>query len=107
VNIPALSTEYVYCDVRAKDAALVGDPSTGTVRFAFIEDLSASPDITAVWMVGSWVPGGGPAVWTARCLVGPSGDVTTLLLGHTYALWLKLSDAPETPMIRAGTLTVV
>lgn len=107
MDIPALSTEYIYCDVRAKDALLVGDPSTHAVQFAFVENLSASPDVAAVWKVGSWVSNGGPAAWTARCLVGPVGDVTNLVLGHTYALWLKLSDAPEAPIIRAGTLTVV
>jgi hypothetical protein len=107
MNLPALSTEYVYCDVRVNDVALVGDPSTDTVQFTFWKDLSSSPDGTATWVTASWVPGGGPVVWTARCLVGPAGDESALVLGSTYAVWLKFADSPETPIIRAGTVTVI
>src|ERR1017187_914538 len=107
MNLPALSTEYVYADLTATDAALVGDPSTDTVQFTFIEDLSASPDGTATWVTGSWAPSGGPATWTARCLVGPAGDCQSLLLSHTYTIWLQLTDTPEAPIIRAGTVTVI
>jgi hypothetical protein len=107
VNLPAQSTEYVYCDVRAMDVALVGDPSTDAIEFAFVEDLAASPNASATWTAGSWVAGGGPAVWTARCLVGPSGDVSMLQLGHTYSVWLRFTDSPETPIVRSGTVSVV
>lgn len=107
MDLPALSTEYVYCDVRATDTALTGDPSTDDVSFAFWSDLSSSPDDTATWISGSWVVGGGPVVWTARCLVGPAGDESSLVLGQTYTIWLKLTDAPEAPIIKAGTVTVI
>jgi hypothetical protein len=107
MQIAALSTEYVYTDVTSSNTGLSGDPSQGGVAFTFITDLSASPDDTAIWTAGLWIANGGPALWTASVLVGPTGAVTDLVLGTTYAVWVKLTDAPEVPIIKAGTLTVI
>lgn len=106
LKLPALSTEYVYCQVQATDVANTGNPSGNPVQFAFITDLQASPTEATEWYSGSWVEDGGPVLWTARCLVGPSG-VVTFEPGTTYVIWVQIADSPETPILRAGTLTVV
>ena len=45
-----------------------------------------------------------PNTYLARCLVGPGGTVA--LAAGTYEVWVKITDSPEIPVLRSGTLVV-
>lgn len=41
-----------------------------------------------------------------RLLLGPSGGVVDKPAGATYAVWAKVTDSPEVPVLLAGTIKV-
>jgi hypothetical protein len=104
ILLPALSKQYIFTDITTD---VSGDPSGTAPLWAFLTDLADTPDGTATWYTGSWVSGGGPTVWKARVLVGPSGGVVTFTVGVKYAAFVKLSASPEAPIIRVGIISVI
>lgn len=101
LRISSLSTEYVRVPVTATKNGLPYDPTSSTVQMAF-PGYGVEP-ITGDWKSASWETQGGN--YWARCLIGPSGGTITLADGF-YDVWVKIADSPETPVRRAGTLTI-
>jgi hypothetical protein len=102
--ISALSLEYVRVPVAAKQSGLVVDPSADVVKLAF---TAAGVDpVSGDYKTSSWETDATttPSTYYARCLVGPAGTVT--LAAGTYQVWVKVTDSPEIPVKRSGTLIV-
>lgn len=99
VRLSSLSTEYVKVPVKWIEEGQAVDPTLLPVKFAFL--ISGEP-IEADWKTGSWETGG--STYFARCLVGPAGVAT--LADGTYAMWLRVTSTPETPVKRVGTLVI-
>ena len=101
----ALSLQYVQVAVMATAAGAPYNPTVDTVAFAFMGG-NTNPGPTD-WKAGSWdgttirQPG---AAYQAQCLVGPGGTVT--LTAGTYTMWIKITDAPEIPVINVGLLRI-
>lgn len=91
----SLSTEYVRSQVIASELGLAVDPTTFPIQVAFVGD---GEPVEADWSPGSWETIGGR--YYARALVGPGGDVQ--LVNGRYAMWVRITAAPEKPVIRAG-----
>lgn len=105
-QISTASLEYVLVPVSTKASGVVGNPTGDTVQMAFLT-TEAAPGVSD-WKTASWETDAtpDPDVYSARCLVG-TGGATTLAAG-TYNVWVKISDSPETPVLRAdGYLVVV
>lgn len=95
----ALSTEYLRYPVSAvvNGAAIV--PTGDTVQFAF--PVTGAAPVT--WFAGSWETVS--STYFARVLVGPAGGVFAPTAGVTYDVWIKITDSPEVPVRKVGTLT--
>lgn len=101
----ALSCQYVQAAVTATAAGVPYNPTVDTVQFAFMTG-NTNPG-TADWKAGSWdgtTPRPPGSTYTAQCLVGPGG--TTVLAAGTYAMWIKITDTPEIPVINVGPLKI-
>jgi hypothetical protein len=105
LRISSLATEYVKAPISAVVNGVVTDPTGDVVEFSF-KPIGTTPG-AADWTAGSWetTGAGATAVFYARCLVGPSGNVT-LALG-TYIVWVRISASPQTIVLQAGTLEIV
>jgi len=80
----------------------VVDPTSDTVQMAFVNGEPTSGDWkTATWEADSST---NPTTYYARCLVGPGGTVT--LSDGDYQVWVKITDSPEVPVLKAGRLVV-
>lgn len=101
-QISALSTEYVKVRVRARASGADYNPTGDTVTMSFISKAELRP-VTGDWKTASWETAN--SEYYARCLVGPTGGTITLTPGVWY-VWVKVTDGPEVPVLRAGTLTV-
>ncbi len=95
LQISVASTQFVLVPV----SELAGsDPTSDTVTMAFpITGVDPTVFYTASWLTVS-------GIYYARCLVGPAG-AATLAIGY-FDVYVKVSDSPETPVLRAGTLEV-
>lgn len=101
----ALSREYVPAAITATSAGSPINPTGDVVEFAFtaVDAQPASGD----WKAGSWEstqprqPGN---AYIARCLVGPGGTVQ--LAAGRYAMWVRITDSPEVPVIPFGLLHI-
>lgn len=97
-TLSVLATEYVKSRVTATVGCVAYNPTGDVVEVAF-----PAPGVSpTVWSVGSWETCG--TTYYARILVGPAGTVT-LPVG-TYTMWLRITDAPEIPVMEAGTLRI-
>jgi hypothetical protein len=106
VTISHLSTQYVLIPVAATKNGSTYNPTSDTVQFAFAPTPTYVPQ-NADWVSGSWVTNSSNLLYpySAQCLVGPGGTITTLTLG-TYQIYIKISDSPETPVLVAGQLVI-
>ena len=80
------------------------NPTADTVTMAFTAagvDPVLGDYKTASWETDATTT---PSTYYARCLVGPGGTVT--LAAGTYEVWVKITDSPEVPVKRSGTLVV-
>lgn len=87
------SLQYVRVPVTADGIDVTADP----VAMAFTSGFGSSPQ-SGDWHDAAWDNG------NARILVGPGGDVT--LFSGRYLIWVKVTDSPEIPVLRAGYLVV-
>lgn len=101
VEISALSLEYVYVPVAARAAGAAVNPTADTVAMAFM--AGATRPTSGDWKTASWDTDA--TTYRARCLVGTGGAVA--LNPGIYAVWVKVTDSPETPVRLAGPLKVV
>jgi len=96
MDLAATSTEYVHLNVVA---AISGTPiSLATPPKMAALATSANP-IVGDWFDAEWSGG------YARLLIGPAGGAVTLDVG-LYNVWITFAAGLETPVYRAGTLTV-
>lgn len=101
LTISRLSVEYVRVPVRATQSGVAVDPTSDTVTMSFTT-AGAQP---STWNAATWETDATttPAKHYARCLVGPGAVVLTAGL---YAVWVKLVDSPERPVLLAGELAI-
>jgi len=98
VTMSALSTKYIRSRVTATVGCTNYNPTGDVVEAAF-----APPGVNpSIWYAGSWETCG--TTFYARVLVGPAGTVP-LVVG-TYTMWLRITDAPEIPVLQVGTLRI-
>ncbi len=98
MEIAATSTEYVRVTAVTKAAGSTITPAVPP-EFAFLPASSSDNPAAEDWITGEW-----NTPW-ARIMVGPSGGAVTLAAGE-YSVWLTWAAGTETPVYRAGTLTV-
>ncbi|MFK4868997.1 hypothetical protein ACI3K4_27665 [Streptomyces sp. CSMPJR101] len=98
MEIAGSSTEYVHVNVVA---SIGGTPVTlaSPPKLAFLPVSSTSNPETEDWLSGEW-----SGSW-ARILIGPNGGGVTLDPGK-YSVWISFAAGSETPVYRAGDLTV-
>lgn len=101
MKISSLSREYVRCPISATEAGVTVNPSVDTVVMAFT--LDGAEPAAADWKAATWETAG--TTYYARCLVGPGG--TVVLPDGVYTVWVKVTDNPEVPVLRAGRALVV
>ena len=94
---PVGTVEYYPVRVRPKKAGVVYDPTDDPVLFQFVPK-GGSLDANE-WVTGIWETDADGEFW-ALCLVG---DVAVLGAG-TYSVYVSVTDSPEVPQDRVGTL---
>lgn len=99
LRISSLTKEYVRVPVAAREGSDDVDPTATTVVMAFTLD-GAEP---SSWQTASWETDADtdPDTYYARCLIGPGGTIT--LTEGSYTVWVKVTDSPEIPVMRAET----
>lgn len=103
LTISSLSTVYVHVPVR--DVLFAADPTTSPVQVAF--PARGVEPVESDWRAADWRTDSAvtPPVYYARCLVGPMGTVQ--LADGLYDVWVRVTDNPERPVLRApGGLVV-
>lgn len=103
--ISSQTKEYVLVDIATTVAGASVDPTGDAVEFA-----ATVPGVEpSAWLAGSWETDTttDPDTYSARILVSGTGGGGTLVLADgTYDLWVRITDSPERPARRAGTLIV-
>lgn len=98
------SRQYVQAQVAATVAGAPYNPTADLVEFAFAA-IGGRP---ATWYPGGWdgtQPIPGTTNYRAQVLIGPSSGGPTLTAGR-YAVFLRVTDQPEQPVINVGQLEV-
>lgn len=93
------SVQYVEVPVSFQVAGAPVSPIADVVALAF--PVAGVNPIAGDWVTGSWESGGPPYV--ARVLVGTGGKVLT---PGNYDVWVRVTDSPEVPAMKAGFLKV-
>lgn len=105
--LSSLTTEYIRVQVVAEKDGVTANPTGDVVQLAF-PSRSVNP-ITADWNDAVWEtvvdPVSGVPSYYAKCLVGPSGGAIALPVGK-YDVWVRVTDSPEIPTLKAGELLV-
>lgn len=99
--ISQLATSLQYVPVIV--TAMGGNPTTDTVMMAFTTGTDPQP---GDWKTAAWDTSAplGSNQFLAQCLVGPGGTVQ--LAAGQYAIWVKVTDNPEIPILPAGQLGI-
>lgn len=105
LTISSLSREFIRVRVTAKEAGAVIDPTAKTVEMAII--AGSGEPVATDWKAASWETDTttDPDTYYARIEVGPGSTVGALADG-LYGVWVRITDTPEVPVRRAGTLLV-
>ena len=101
VVISDLSTVYIKSKIVATKNGASYNPTADVVEVAFKPPGvdPTGPD----WHAASWETAG--TSYYARLLVGPVGG--TVLPVGTYRMWIRITDAPEVPVLEApGTVRI-
>lgn len=101
VSVSDLSTVFVKSRIVASKNGAAYDPTLDLVEVAFKAPGvdPAGPD----WHAASWETAS--AAYYARLLVGPAGGL--VLAVGTYKMWIRVTDAPEVPVLEApGTVRI-
>jgi hypothetical protein len=102
LSISSLSTVYIQTPVSATIGGAVYNPTSDVVKMAFM--LGTTKPGVSDWKTGSWDTAPGPS-YMAQVLVGPGAGGVALGTG-VYAVWIQISDSPETPVSQVGYLTI-
>jgi len=102
----AQSLEYVLCTVATTDGdGAAVDITSDVVKMAFVPDGDPLADdtdfITADWETNDTDPAA--PIYSARLLVGPGGDYEPVA-GTRVDVYVAVTDNPEEPKIRAGSI---
>jgi hypothetical protein len=103
-RIDRASREYVQAQVEATFEGEPYDPTVAPVEFAFTA-VGARPE---TWYSGGWDgvhPIPGTLAYRAQVLVGPGSDGPILTPGK-WAVFIRITDTPEQPVIPVGQLVV-
>jgi hypothetical protein len=98
------SRQYVQAHVDVTVAGQPFNPTADPVEFAF----AAVGGRPATWYTGGWdgiEPIPGTNAYRAQVLVGPGSSGPALAPGR-YAVWLRITDNPEQPVMSVGQLVV-
>lgn len=101
LSISALSKEFVVIPVAVTEAD--GDPANPTNAVVEIAFVAADTDpIEADWFDAEWETVG--TTYYAKVLVGPTSSTITFTADTTYDVYVRVSDSPERPVLRATPL---
>jgi hypothetical protein len=98
------SRQFVPAQVKATVTGQPYNPTADTVEFAFTA-IGGRPE---TWYPGGWdgtQPIPGTTEYRAQVLIGPGSNGPTLTAG-TYAVFLRITDNPEQPVIPVGQLKI-
>lgn len=101
VDISDLSTVFIKSRIVATKNGVFYNPTADVVEVAFMAPGvdPAGPD----WHAASWETAA--TSYYARLLVGPVGGL--VLAVGTYHMWIRITDAPEVPVLEApGTVRI-
>jgi hypothetical protein len=98
----AASTLYVQVPIQATVSGTPYDPTGDAVAMAFMPG-SGQPG-SGDWNTGSWQTTA-QGIYLAQCLVGPENSGVVLAPG-TYAVFVKITDNPEVPVLPSGSLQI-
>jgi hypothetical protein len=102
---PAQSLEFVRVAVGASEAGVSVDPTGDAVSLAFITEGS-SVDGSTAFTAATWETDASDPdnpVFYARVLVGPSGSYVPVA-NTAVDIYVRVSDNPEIPIRKSGTL---
>jgi hypothetical protein len=101
LTISALSKEYVWVPVTVTEAdGDPADPTNADVEIAFVPADSDPTDLD--WLEAEWETV--DTSYYAKVLVGPGSSIVTLEPDTTYDVYVRVSDSPERPVLRAAPL---
>ncbi|MER7968096.1 hypothetical protein ABTX35_03615 [Streptomyces sp. NPDC096080] len=98
------SREYIGAEVTVTSQGQPYNPTVDVVEFAF----TAVGGRPTTWYTGGWDgtnPIPGTNTYRAQVLVGPGSSGPVLSRGR-YAVFIRITDTPEQPVIPLGQLTV-
>lgn len=98
------SLQYVLVPVANRVSGASVAPTSLDVEMAFTtgETPEDADFVAATWETDTTTT---PDTYSARCLVGPTG--TTDLDAGAYTVWVRVTAAAETPILKAGLLRVI
>lgn len=104
LQLSSLSTEFVRVQVAATSSGVAVDPTNDAAFIAF--PLEGVSPVSGDWKSASWEIDSSqtPVTNYVRALVGSGG---VALSAGTYDCWVKVSDNPEVPVKKAGSLRVI
>lgn len=103
-SIDRESRQFVPAQVEATVAGQPYNPTVDVVEFAFTA-IGGRPE---TWYPGGWdgtQPIPGTNAYRAQVLVGPGSNGPVLTAGK-YAVFIRITDNPEQPVIPVGQLNV-
>jgi hypothetical protein len=98
-----LTKEYVPALVTSEAGGVPVDPTADPVQMAFV--APGTNPAPGDWQAAIWDSGSVNGAHTALCLIGPGGTIQ--LAAGVYAVWVKITDSPEVPAIKAFSIQVV
>ena len=97
--------EYLKADVTDHEAEAVEDASLdGTIAFSIDEGQTW---LDAEWVGDVFLKATDDGLRATRVARTQQPVDTTALTEPRYDVWVKLTDSPETPIMRAGTLRLI
>lgn len=102
---PAQSLEFMLVPVAGSVAGVTLDPTTDPVGFAFLPEGSPVT-VSTTFITGDWetdATSSASPIYYARLLVGPTGDYQPTA-GTSVDTYVKVTDSPEAPIEKAGTV---
>ena len=107
LTISSVSTQYVLVPVTFTVGGTHVDPTADVVQMAFVAPGTTPQE--SDWKSATWEVTigqfGAANTYAAKCLVGPIGTVA--LAAGGWATYVRITDNPEKPAIKAGEIRVI